>query len=102
MLSYPPLFHFSPYTTLFRSNFRFARIRKIPIHKSAQDFAPATADIFAEAIVGNEIADVRIWHEDHVTVEVYRIAAVTDRADRKSTRLNSSHTVISYAVFCLK
>src|SRR5260221_5315430 len=26
----------------------------------------------------------------------------TRRADRKSTRLNSSHTVISYAVFCLK
>src|SRR5438034_8369558 len=26
----------------------------------------------------------------------------TDLADRKSTRLNSSHTVISYAVFCLK
>src|SRR5438034_3695908 len=26
----------------------------------------------------------------------------TDAADRKSTRLNSSHTVISYAVFCLK
>src|SRR5438034_2762105 len=26
----------------------------------------------------------------------------TPRADRKSTRLNSSHTVISYAVFCLK
>src|SRR5260221_12906315 len=25
-----------------------------------------------------------------------------DREDRKSTRLNSSHTVISYAVFCLK
>src|SRR5260221_7434388 len=25
-----------------------------------------------------------------------------DRLDRKSTRLNSSHTVISYAVFCLK
>src|SRR5438034_10781790 len=27
---------------------------------------------------------------------------VTPRGDRKSTRLNSSHTVISYAVFCLK
>src|SRR5260221_1327525 len=26
----------------------------------------------------------------------------TDESDRKSTRLNSSHTVISYAVFCLK
>src|SRR5438132_6835016 len=29
-------------------------------------------------------------------------AAAVDRQDRKSTRLNSSHTVISYAVFCLK
>src|SRR5947207_9252267 len=29
-------------------------------------------------------------------------AAVTVKVDRKSTRLNSSHTVISYAVFCLK
>src|SRR5256885_13557308 len=28
--------------------------------------------------------------------------AATPRADRKSTRLNSSHLVISYAVFCLK
>src|SRR6476646_11706954 len=28
--------------------------------------------------------------------------AARDRGDRKSTRLNSSHTVISYAVFCLK
>src|SRR5436190_2813094 len=28
--------------------------------------------------------------------------AAEDHADRKSTRLNSSHTVISYAVFCLK
>src|SRR5438034_3628642 len=30
------------------------------------------------------------------------VDAVADRRDRKSTRLNSSHTVISYAVFCLK
>src|SRR5256885_7899552 len=29
-------------------------------------------------------------------------AACTQRSDRKSTRLNSSHLVISYAVFCLK
>src|SRR5438034_2033262 len=28
--------------------------------------------------------------------------AVAEKLDRKSTRLNSSHTVISYAVFCLK
>src|SRR5438034_9782193 len=34
------------------------------------------------------------------TLEAVRQSAV--RRDRKSTRLNSSHTVISYAVFCLK
>src|SRR5436190_3860346 len=31
-----------------------------------------------------------------------RLVSLAERIDRKSTRLNSSHTVISYAVFCLK
>src|SRR5438034_6643142 len=39
----------------------------------------------------------------HVKVELLRAAREAGAtADRKSTRLNSSHTVISYAVFCLK
>src|SRR5437879_8909870 len=37
--------------------------------------------------------------EGHVRVE---IADVVNKGDRKSTRLNSSHRCISYAVFCLK
>src|SRR5438034_2640287 len=37
-----------------------------------------------------------------VTVKVGDKAFTLEPADRKSTRLNSSHTVISYAVFCLK
>src|SRR5256885_13231287 len=42
----------------------------------------------------------RLTHED---VEELALAAPQDTfADRKSTRLNSSHLVISYAVFCLK
>src|SRR2546426_7097400 len=47
-------------------------------------------------------------HDGHVGVLVYRrgarerTAGVLSRRDRKSTRLNSSHLVISYAVFCLK
>src|SRR5260363_336090 len=32
----------------------------------------------------------------------YDLNSVAERADRKSTRLNSSHQIISYAVFCLK
>src|SRR5256885_10420937 len=35
-------------------------------------------------------------------IRVRRSGRVADPADRKSTRLNSSHLVISYAVFCLK
>src|SRR5256885_7174976 len=39
---------------------------------------------------------------EEVTVTVGPASADGDRQDRKSTRLNSSHLVISYAVFCLK
>src|SRR5947207_12128928 len=38
---------------------------------------------------------------DGTSTNVFAIGGAGDR-DRKSTRLNSSHTVISYAVFCLK
>src|SRR5256885_4795567 len=42
--------------------------------------------------------------DDGILVEDFAAKAGTgaDKADRKSTRLNSSHLVISYAVFCLK
>src|SRR5260221_6591750 len=36
------------------------------------------------------------------TTMIGQQVAMPDHGDRKSTRLNSSHTVISYAVFCLK
>src|SRR5260221_8186898 len=39
---------------------------------------------------------------DKASYRRHRGVLLTARADRKSTRLNSSHTVISYAVFCLK
>src|SRR5690625_5593498 len=41
--------------------------------------------------------------EDSYDIEVsYDIENLTDQPDRKSTRLNSSHVAISYAVFCLQ
>src|SRR5207302_10851044 len=64
--------------------------------------------------VGLQAADRRDWTaETEVAVDLigqHRHAVVigdvdqltTDRGDRKSTRLNSSHVKISYAVFCLK
>src|SRR2546426_2550392 len=42
-----------------------------------------------------------LLHPQHQSVLVL-VRAVADERDRKSTRLNSSHLVISYAVFCLK
>src|SRR5438034_5789581 len=43
------------------------------------------------------------WHDVRALREQQGMAAVPNvEPDRKSTRLNSSHTVISYAVFCLK
>src|SRR5207244_4952554 len=39
---------------------------------------------------------------DHVSTTVARIPAAVVDTDRKSTRLNSSHQITSYAVFCLK
>src|SRR5438132_10100271 len=38
----------------------------------------------------------------HVSPSLFPFPVISRRGDRKSTRLNSSHTVISYAVFCLK
>src|SRR5947207_9279945 len=76
MIRRPPRSTLFPYTTLFRS-FRIA---------------PLT-DVDARELV-NEGKAGRL-------VRGFR-RAPADAEDRKSTRLNSSHTVISYAVFCLK
>src|SRR5256885_12673876 len=90
MIRRPPRSTLFPYTTLFRS--------------------------------GDQLAIVRIWNRraqriDHGGAEVngwpgvvhaldHHVGRVSRRVgwvqDRKSTRLNSSHLVISYAVFCLK
>src|SRR5260221_9658363 len=79
MIRRPPRSTLFPYTTLFRS--QFSR-------------NPYACD-----------ADIRISVLDG-SINVFAFApmdtAIKDAEDRKSTRLNSSHTVISYAVFCLK
>src|SRR5436189_4908021 len=81
MIRPPPRSTLFPYTTLFRSiNVQY----RGPI-----DFTPDLLDE-AKRSYGRLSETVR-------TVDAER-----RRADRKSTRLNSSHRCISYAVFCLK
>src|SRR5438034_6477983 len=43
-----------------------------------------------------------LLRRDHPDRDRWTVVGHSDGGDRKSTRLNSSHTVISYAVFCLK
>src|SRR5256885_6192416 len=79
MIRRPPRSTLFPYTTLFRS----VAINKI--RRALGD--SATSPRFVETIPRHG----------------YRfVADVHSLRDRKSTRLNSSHLVISYAVFCLK
>src|SRR2546426_8132384 len=79
MIRRPPRSTLFPYTTLFRSAAGVAA----EVLREAQQVAPVR--IVAEAGIGPMTG-----------------AAPRRDLDRKSTRLNSSHLVISYAVFCLK
>src|SRR5688500_19652677 len=82
----PPITTLFPYTTLFRSNYgeRDTRIGISPEEYYA-NFERALAKVKDQRL--RSAIEARWFY-------VYQ--------DRKSTRLNSSHLVISYAVFCLK
>src|SRR5258705_4467894 len=86
MIRRPPRSTLFPYTTLFRSGFAFAQ-------GGQTGFRIFSNQLLAQ--VKFEIHPGQILHE---TVVHFKL----DLRDRKSTRLNSSHLGISYAVFCLK
>src|SRR5690348_18036208 len=54
------------------------------------------------AVFGNRPPELRHRHQDDVLHAVAHVPGERHERDRKSTRLNSSHPSISYAVFCLK
>src|SRR3712207_6977927 len=96
MIRRPPRSTLFPYTTLFRSRARLLQLqlrgaRRLPrADRRLLALRPGGADLHADAPVQRRAAAARGVRQ-----------AGGDR-DRKSTRLNSSHANISYAVFCLK
>src|SRR3712207_8468971 len=95
MIRRPPRSTLFPYTTLFRSivsNFKVGDIAEVrdngPILKAGERFT-------VQEVLGQQI---RINRPGASNV----LSALIFRKDRKSTRLNSSHANISYAVVCLK
>src|SRR3712207_8509620 len=87
MIRRPPRSTLFPYTTLFRSGGNFGdrfsvdRVIRAPMR-------PAPASRSGDG----RMSEAPVW----------RVGTTEAGRDRKSTRLNSSHANISYAVFCLK
>src|SRR5688572_32052169 len=95
MMRRPPRSTLFPYTTLFRSHALARRFQKIDVVE------PSVAETI-EILRG-----LRTRFEEHHGITyaddaLVAAAELAERQDRKSTRLNSSHSQISYAVFCLK
>src|SRR2546429_6758666 len=89
MIRRPPRSTLFPYTTLFRSvNVKYNR-GILSLIKMIEDRMQGTKEGWAEKISDKEVLK-------------YIETGEIPEADRKSTRLNSSHGYISYAVFCLK
>src|SRR5262245_65227683 len=91
-----------PYTTLFRSwGFPMGKHRTIKDSPSSSDEAAVLPTPASEpdAVVTPKMALAGV---DPSKVEMPKTDTVNASRDRKSTRLNSSHLGISYAVFCLK
>src|SRR5688572_32146319 len=91
MIRTPPRSTLFPYTTLFRSD-----------RKQLED----PAGNRARAVLADTEADPEVLLDGQLREYLPPLRDVADPepgpADRKSTRLNSSHSQISYAVFCLK
>src|SRR5258708_10969219 len=90
MIRRPPRSTLFPYTTLFRSH-----VAELGLPRGSPGAEPAVVLIHGAS--GN-MEDMRLALGDKLAAS-HRVILIEDR---KSTRLNSSHQIISYAVFCLK
>src|SRR5258708_19647559 len=89
MIRRPPRSTLFPYTTLFRST-REQRRRRLPTH-----------------VVVTLVVAMGLWASESVRHALANVVAgwregAASGSDRKSTRLNSSHHIISYPLFCFK
>src|SRR5688572_32505061 len=101
MIVRPPRSTLFPYTTLFRS---------VDAKQEGEDGSEQSLDIESDASIdadvdaeaeAAQVINVDQESDGDDTEQTVEIDADTS-TDRKSTRLNSSHSQISYAVFCLK
>src|SRR2546426_6669020 len=94
MIRRPPRSTLFPYTTLFRSGRRAARWQIPAAHGRSRARATEETRLTSK---GKPAVNSSHTYDSHAAG-----SREQGKRDRKSTRLNSSHLVISYAVFCLK
>src|SRR5258708_31445272 len=96
MIRRPPRSTLFPYTTLFRS-----QLRPLTTGAALDNVESSASDIVISVKssgLRSTLTDVRVTTQSFDGQQgVFQV-----EIDRKSTRLNSSHQIISYAVFCLK
>src|SRR5438552_7723432 len=90
MIRQPPTSTLFPYTTLFRS-------QNQPDNPARDEDEPAEQ----QQDYRRDLPQAETPSDAARSGDILRVAQVI-KQDRKSTRLNSSHQIISYAVFCLK
>src|SRR5687768_18103938 len=94
MLRRPPTSTLFPYTTLFRSGLEPQLRGERP---------KQVADVGGPRILRLRRDQIGVAHREHeLRRQLHGHSPLALHQDRKSTRLNSSHGYISYAVFCLK
>src|SRR3712207_6891321 len=98
MIRRPPRSTLFPYTTLFRSEDRLAGADATARLCGSTPQVGGGADLL---VAGPNRRMSKDYEKLCASAEAFVYAAMI-RLDRKSTRLNSSHANISYAVFCLK
>src|SRR3712207_7275952 len=94
MIRRPPRSTLFPYTTLFRS------FQGVVAQEKQQAFVLTVAFLLTFGVV--YLIKYRIKYNGLPVLRNIHTPGFVDEKDRKSTRLNSSHANISYAVFCLK
>src|SRR3712207_7298471 len=100
MIRRPPRSTLFPYTTLFRSQ-RRVEVVEARVDQVQRDHR--AAEVLLHLAVRPRVGAEAGAGQDQVADDEEVALPLVDRdRDRKSTRLNSSHANISYAVFCLK
>src|SRR5437764_11039375 len=97
LIRLPPRSTLFPYTTLFRSFGEEISYRGYLTLRAADVGGRSTAAYWLATLLVSVLFGYRHYYKGGILD-----SSVAEEQDRKSTRLNSSHRCISYAVFCLK